>query len=373
MMINWRHGGDIYRNNVKIDFSVNVNPKGIPKNVERAIKQAAAQCGVYPDLSGQRLKNAIAGLLGEFISPHDGAGHRADMPVKMAETLIAPEDILCGNGASELLIAIVHALRPEHIIIPVPSFYGYEYAANALDYGGDNGTGNVEYVFLRDHDFAVTESLCDFLPEENTLLFLANPNNPTGKSIPQGTLLRILEHCRENNIYVALDECFAGFLEGNHSMLQRIGLFPNLILIRAFTKIFAMPGVRLGYLVSKNKELRERIAAQLPEWNLSVFAQAAGIAAAQEKDYLKDTPLYVKKERDILAEQLGKHPQIKVLSGEADFLFLYSTLPLYELLLGKGILIRDCSNYRGLGKGYYRIAVKTAKENRILLGALSDM
>ncbi len=350
-MIKQTHGGDIYRNHdVIIDFSVNGNPKGIPQTVREAIEQAAKASGVYPDPCSCRLKEAIAGLLNEFYSPAS----------------LTAEEILCGNGASELFMAIVHALQPGRIVIPVPSFYGYEHAARALP----DGMCRVEYVPLRDHDFAVTKSLCGSLTDENTLLFLANPNNPTGKSIPRETLLAILEHSRKKNIYVVLDECFVGFLKEDCSMIRELERFPNLMVVRAFTKIFGMPGVRLGYLATKNRRLRLRIAEQLPEWNLSVFAQAAGIAAAGEKEYLTDTPSYVEKERRFLAEQLGKHGQIQVISGEADFLFLYSRLPLYELLLRKGILIRDCSNYRGLGEAYYRIAVKTREENELLLQAL---
>ena len=149
--------------------------------------------------------------------------------------------------------------------------------------------------------------------------------------------------------------------------------YENLLLVRAFTKSFAMPGVRLGYLVCSNEGLREKIRRQLPEWNLSVFAQRAGIVCAERaEEYLRDTVEYVKTERAYLREGL-EALDIRVVSGEADFLLLYTTQPIYDRLLAKGILIRNCENFRGLGEGYYRIAVKKHEENEVLLQELAQI
>jgi histidinol-phosphate/aromatic aminotransferase/cobyric acid decarboxylase-like protein len=394
-MYSWEHGGDIYRHPIKMDFSVNVNPMGVPESVKKALEQAVSKVENYPDPQAEQLRQSIATMLNEDEIITEDAEKQArfrmgnkfgenfhskrgyvETPIsnsvaqtefeqmkKMPLVRIFSENIICGNGASELFLAIVRALSPENIVIPIPSFYGYEHAAK-----------NAEFVPLSEKDgFAVTDRLCDSLQTERALLFLANPNNPTGKCIPETTLLRILEHCRSKQITVVLDECFAEFTEQSRGALDYLDEFPNLVIVRAFTKLFAMPGARLGYLLCKNKNLREQIAAQLPEWNLSVFAQAAGIAAAGETDYRRNTPDYVKKEREFLKEQLSKYPQIQVLSGEANFLFLRSCLPLAKDLLEKGILIRDCSNYRGLGDGYYRIAVKSREENEELLRNIDEI
>ena len=185
-----------------------------------------------------------------------------------------------------------------------------------------------------------------------------------------------MEHCRQQGIIVVLDECFIEFCETNReqprSLLGKIDQYENLLLVRAFTKSFAMPGVRLGYLVCSNEGLREKIRRQLPEWNLSVFAQRAGIVCAEQAEqYLQDTVEYVKTERAYLREGL-EAPGIRVVSGEADFLLLYTTQPIYDRLLAKGILIRNCENFRGLGAGYYRIAVKKHEENEMLLDELEQ-
>ena len=209
------------------------------------------------------------------------------------------------------------------------------------------------------------------------MLFVANPNNPTGQLMGREYLQELLEHCGQQGITVVVDECFIEFCESGREqpkfLLREIGQYENLLLARAFTKSFAMPGVRLGYLVCSNAELREKIRRQLPEWNLSVFAQRAGIACAEQSEqYLQDTVEYVKNEREYLREGLEKLG-IRVVSGEVDFLLLYTTQPIYDSLLAKGILIRNCENFRGLGEGYYRIAVKKHEENEVLLQELAQI
>ncbi len=337
------HGGDIYRNQIELDFSVNVNPLGMPKSVELALMQAVKESACYPDILAEELKKSVAFCLG-----------------------VPEESLLFGNGASELFLAVVHAVSPKKTVIPVPSFYGYEYAARAAG-------GNICYVPLREQNgFCVDEELLNFLDETVDLLFLANPNNPVGNTIEPELLYRILCHCRARHILVVLDECFAEFCGEEVSALPWREEFPNLLIVRAFTKIYAIPGVRLGYLIGTEKRLLKRIGEQLPEWNLSTFAQRAGCAACQELSYVAETKREVAKERRFLKEGL-EALGITVYEGAANFLFLKSELFLYEELRKRHILIRDCSNYRGLKAGYYRVAVKQRKENEKLLGQIGEI
>ena len=336
------HGGDIYRNRVKLDFSVNINPLGMPEEAVRAMRLAAGLCCRYPDPEAEELKKAVS----------------------VAYRLPA-EWLLFGNGASELFLAAAHGLRPEKVLIPVPSFYGYEHAAKAAG-------SRIRWLELkRENGFRAGEELLSALTPDIGLLFLANPNNPTGALTENRLLAAVLERCQRQGIVVVLDECFIEFCGGGHSLLPALERFPNLCVIRAFTKIYAIPGVRLGWLACADDELRGRIAAQLPEWNLSCFAQAAGCACAGLEDYVERTRRIVRTERAFLKERL-EGLGIRVFPGEADFLLLYAQRPLYEELLGRGILIRDCTSFRGLGKGFYRIAVKSRRENEILLQALRD-
>lgn len=331
------HGGDIYRNRVEIDFSVNVNPLGIPETVKKAMHKAVEVCGHYPDINNDRLKQEVSRM------KH-----------------VPEEYLLFGNGASELFMAIVHAVRPEKTVIPVPSFYGYEYAANCQD-------GEIVYWETgRENGFRLTEEIYVVLTEGVDLLFLANPNNPTGGRMDRGMVRGLLRHCRDKGIYVVMDECFIEFCGGGYSAAADVGRFDNLILVKAFTKIFSVPGVRLGYLLCRNRELRERIKRQLPEWNVSCFAQAAGCACALETKFEEATAGYVRRERQFLEKGLGEIG-CQVFPSETNFILFYSEAPVYGELLNRGILVRNCANFRGLGPGFYRVAVKTRKENEILL------
>ena len=341
-MLQGIHGGDIYTNTVKLDFSVNVNPLGVPKGVEDELHKSVAHCHEYPDIQALELKEEVSGQLS-----------------------VPKECLLFGNGASEIFMGIMHALKPRKVLIPIPSFYGYEYVAEAVE-------SEIIYFSLeKEKSFLPGEELLEILTEEIELLFLANPNNPTGKLLEREYLKRVLEICRDKGIYVVLDECFISFCEGDVSLVAELEEYPNLLLVQAFTKVYAIPGVRLGYLMSSNKALVQRIAKQLPEWNLSVFAQEAGIACVKEKTYIAKTVAYVQREREYLTDGLQKLG-IQVFSGEGNFVLLYTENPFYEQLLRRGILIRDCRNFRGLSKGYYRIAVKTRKENEILLREIGE-
>lgn len=336
------HGGDRYRNRVKTDFSVNVNPFGIPEGVKEALGRAAARCMEYPDQRSEQLTEAVAGMLG-----------------------INEQYLLFGNGASELFMAVVHALSPKKTVIPVPSFSGYEYAA-AL-------SGEIVFHGLKEENgFALGKDLFDALDEKTDLLFLANPNNPAGGLVEREFLKELLRHCREREIRVVLDECFIEFCEKRYSFLPEVERYDNLILVRAFTKIFAIPGVRIGYLVSSNEKLTAEIGRQLPEWNISVFAQEAGAACTKERTYLEKTAEYVKRESRFLEEGLAK-AGCRVFPHAAGFLMVYTEVPLYDRLLERGILIRDCSSFRGLAKGYYRIAVKNRAENEMLLKTIGEI
>ena len=337
------HGGDIYRNHVELDFSVNVNPLGIPGTVEAALYEAVETCSRYPDISAEKLKKAVSGML-----------------------MVPKENLLFGNGASELFMAIIHGIKPKKTVIPVPSFFGYEYAAEVAD-------GKILYYETKEkNDFCLQEDFLSVLTEDVDVLFLANPNNPTGNLMSREALRNVLFHCRDKGIYVVLDECFIEFCGKECSMLQEIATFSNLILVRAFTKIFSIPGVRLGYLVCSNPLLLKKIRMQLPEWNISSFAQAAGYECAMQAAFIEKTVTYMEKERQFLEEGL-KQAGYKVFPGKANFLLIYCEQPLYDRLLEKGILIRDCENFRGLSKGFYRIAVKDRKENETLLNAIGEI
>ncbi|SHJ58904.1 pyridoxal phosphate-dependent aminotransferase [Hespellia stercorisuis] len=332
------HGGDIYRNQVQMDFSVNTNPLGIPEGVKEALADAVENCRCYPDIHAAELVHAISGQTG-----------------------VEPDMVVCGNGASELFMAIVHAEKPKKILIPVPSFYGYERSAQA------SGAQTVYYEMREDDCFSLTGAFLEQLTDDIDLLFLATPNNPVGNLTDRNLLKQICQVCGEKQITVILDECFIEFTqERGFAEENSLREFPHVIVVRAFTKIYAIPGVRLGYLLCGGSRRTEKIREQLPEWNLSCFAQEAGIAALRENEYRRQSVRYVAEERAYLTRGL-QSLGVRVWPAAADFLLIQSRSGLYEKLLEQGILIRDCSNFRGLAKGCYRIAVRTHEENQRLM------
>lgn len=337
-----RHGGDIYRNQVNMDFSVNTNPLGIPQSVRDAMQEALAYADEYPDPENASLTQALASRLS------------------------VPKEWLCfGNGASELFMAIVHALKPKKILLPVPSFYGYAHAAEAI------GCEIVAYRLKAENNFELQDDFFALLTKETDLIFLANPNNPTGRKVDRAYGMKLLKRCRDRNITVVMDECFIEFAGEEHSFMDQLQNFDNLVIVRAFTKTYAIPGVRLGYLLCSNSKLCGKIQMQLPEWNLSTFAQAAGVAAAGEETYVRESAAYVRDERIRLTSELRKMG-IQAFDSEVNYILIYSEAPLYDRLLGKKILIRDCSNFAGLTSGYYRIAVRTREENEMLWKAIGE-
>lgn len=333
------HGGDRYRNKIELDFSVNVNPLGMPLSVKKALRDSIDEVINYPDIMHQELLFELA-----------GAYH------------IDENNIVIGNGASEILMAIYHGFRPQKVLIPVPSFSGYKHAFK-----------DSEIIFYKMNDLLeLDDAFVDILKNTDAdMLMLTNPNNPTGKYIDRKLLQDILSICEERNIKVVLDECFMELSdEPGNTMLKEPSNYKQLIILRAFTKSFAVPGVRLGMAMCGAAGMSEIIKRQLPEWNISVMADAVGKAALTEQKYLVDSRTYIKKERRFLIEGLAKLG-IKTFSSSANFILIYkSDNDLYEKLLDRKILIRDCSNYEGLCAGYYRIAVRTREENIKLLDAL---
>lgn len=277
------------------------------------------------------------------------------------------EQLVFGNGASELFHAVLHAIKPSKILIPVPSFLGYEEAAKAID------CEVIFYEMKKEENFCLTDRILDVLDENISLVFLANPNNPVGNLVEPELIFQIAEKCRQCDITLVLDECFMELTgkEQTYSFFKRLDEFPNVVVIRAFTKLYAIPGVRLGYLVCE-QNLAEKIRLQLPEWNLSVFAQRAGVAAIKEQEYIVRAVVCIQTQRQFLLEEL-QAAGCSVFDSDADYLLFYSEMPLYELFLQRGILIRDCSNFRGLQRGYYRIAVKSEEQNRMFAEVLREI
>lgn len=340
------HGGDLYGRAVKLDFSVNTNPLGTPPSVVRAVEASAQNLCRYPDPCCRELTAALAS--------YEGVGL---------------ETILCGCGAAELIYAYCGAVGAVRALVPVPTFLEYEAALEAA--GGEA----VRFPLREEDGFALTE---DFLAEtERTdcrAVFLCNPNNPTGQVIPPELLEAICRICCRREIRLFVDECFLELSDAGReaSLAKYLDVFPNLFLLKAFTKSYGMAGLRLGYCLSGDGALLSAMSRRAQPWNVSLPAQAAGIAALEEGAFLETSRQLIRQERPSLVKELEKLG-LYVCPSQANYLLVRSGKPLAEPLLERGILIRGCSNYAGLGLGWYRFAVKSREENRALLDALQEI
>lgn len=339
------HGGDIYHHKNCLDFSANCNPLGTPAAVKQAVMESLDQMAFYPQVGYQELKQAIA-----------------------CYEQVEEGDVICGNGAAELIFSLCLAGKPKKALLCAPTFAEYAQALHSV------GCSIEEYWLDGRWEFQLTEDFLKALDSSYDIVFLCNPNNPTGNLIERELMERILKICEEKEIFLVIDECFQDFIENPqaYTMKHRIKESSNLFLLKAFTKRYAMPGVRLGYGISGNHRLLEQMSMVTQPWNLSVFAQAAGIAALKEEQYVEEGRNLIFREKKYLKEEM-KRLGLKVYDSKANYLFFRGPEDLKESCLEQGILIRDCSNYSGLEKGYYRIAVRTHKENLQLISALEKI
>jgi threonine-phosphate decarboxylase len=224
------------------------------------------------------------------------------------------------------------------------------------------------YKLSESKNFALDSDFSEFITDETDMFFLCNPNNPTGCTISADLLNNIAKKCEETNTVLCVDECFLPFLrnEKEITLKHRLEEYHNLIVLRAFTKIYAMAGLRLGYALSANKALLEKMRISVQPWNTSLPAQQAGIAALSDDKYIEKTWKYIEAEKKFLLCKM-KNLTEKIYEPSANYIFFKSEKNLKEKLLNKKILIRSCENYRNLGEGYYRIGIRTHAENEKLI------
>ncbi len=334
MEYNYTHGGDVYRNPIEYDFSVNVNPLGMPLASIQAAHEGIVLTGRYPDYRAEQLCRAIA----------------------KAKNIPA-DRIIPGNGAAELLYALGQTIPGKALTI-APTFTGY---AEAVAAGG----GELCYA-------GNEQELLAKLDDSIRLVFLCNPNNPTGTLFTREQILRVLAKAEALQAYVCVDECFLPFLEeeASYSMLPYLAEHPRLLVLRAFTKIYCMAGLRLGYLVCGEAELQSKIRAKLQPWNTSIPAQMAGIAALSDTEYLAKTRENLQAERAYLVPRL-RELVAEVYDGYGNFLLFRDEPDLKERMLDVGVLIRVCDDFEGLDDTYFRIGIRSHSENQEFIRRLA--
>lgn len=347
------HGGNIYKKakelGVKesqiLDFSANISPLGLPEHIRQAMIEAIEGTINYPDPDCTDLREAI----GET----DG---------------VKSEYITCGNGGADLLYRLAFGLRPKNVLLPAPAFVEYEEALRAA--------GAQMVYYLMKEDLMIGEDILDKITDETDMLIICNPNNPTGLLTSRNLILKVLEKAARKNCIVMIDECFLEICkeEAEYTVKPYIEKYPNLVILKSFTKLYAIPGIRLGYVISSNPEIIGKVNRAGQAWSVSHIAQCAGLAALKNKDYKNEVIQVVEEELSFMKKELRSLP-IHLYEGHANYLFFQAPgiTDLDDKLETKGIMIRNCSNYVNLGEDYWRIAVKAHDENVQLIDALKKI
>lgn len=351
------HGAEVYgaaeesgfKTEEILDFSSSVNPLGPSQKALDAITGAFGRIEAYPDSNSNALRQILA--------EHFGGS-------------ITKDNIIVGNGSTELMYLFAEAFlrRGEKAVMAAPTFGEYESAVRK--------TGEcVKFVRLGGNFQIEAQAFRQEMPGCK-LLFLCNPNNPTSKLIPQKTITEILDTALSQDMLVFLDEDFLEFVddEKSRTMIHRIDRYPNLFILRSFTKIFGLTGLRCGYGVANPEIINVLLCSKIP-WNVNCLAQPAAIAALKDEEHLKVTRALIKQEKAYLQKELGQFSGFCFSEPDANFFFIdirntnLTANALKHRMLKQGILIRDCSSFVGLNEFYIRVAVKTHEENVRLIDA----
>ena len=334
------HGGATYKTTNMLDFSANINPLGIPDDVRKAVICSVSDCVRYPDPHCSELVDALA----------------------VYEQFPAAQ-IVCGNGAADLIDRIARAFRPRRALIPVPTFSEYAYALHAV------GCEVRDYPLDPAYSFQLDSGFISALSDDVDIVFLCMPNNPTGQLIEPELLNEIADKCCKYGILLVCDECFLRFFRDALRYSLKQHFHKNCIILNAFTKLYGMPGLRLGYALCGDEQKADCLRKTGQYWSVSVPAQAAGIAALQLTDWVRKTVEYIAEERALLTDSL-RDSGIVVYDGSANFLLIQAPSDFAFQMKRNGIIVRTCIDFHGLNDTFFRIAVRTHAENLALISAV---
>lgn len=352
----YRHGGDIFGASRRLnlepgeiyDFSANINPLGPSPKAMTAIRENLDLIRHYPDPHCTQLRRALARHLG-----------------------VTPGEIVLGNGAAEIIYLLARVLQCRRGLVPAPTFIEYSEAVEG------NGGSCLEIHLDEAENFALSGSRIKTALPEADIVFLCNPNNPTGRLENRSTMQALIHDAQAENVTVVVDEAFMDFVADReqYTVIPLIHQYPNLIVLYSMTKFFGLPGLRLGALVG-NQQWVSQINAIKDPWNVNTLAQIAGVASLADEEHATATGNLVRREREFLSQSLAGFSHFKVFPSHTNYLLVKICQPgltsphLTARIARSGVLVRDCSTFSGLGEAYIRVAVKTREENMVLLEAL---
>lgn len=348
--MDFKHGGDVYSAaeawgipiDQVVDFSANINPFGLEGDILETLSKNKEVMTHYPDPAYRSLKKALSGY------------YHLDQ-----------DQFIVGNGGIELIYRAVQALKPEKVGILAPTFIEYERAALSMGC-------RVEILDTVPYGFKVPKETLIAFANSVSVMFICNPNNPTAVLYERTFLMEVIEECPQTTFII--DEAFIEFVgeQENYTLLYDLPKLKNVAIIRSLTKLFSIPGLRLGFMVTGCRTLHERMVWALNPWNVNGFVSGYMTEVLSRYKDCPFTGAFFKPLRDTMINALQNLPEVDVLPSEVNYIFIRytGTVDLQKHLNKHHILIRDCSNYRGLRFGDYRLAVRTAVENELVLKCL---
>ena len=349
------HGGDIYSladelgvaPDELLDFSSNISPLPLPGAFMEFLSASLDWISMLPEVDSISLRRALAGRFG-----------------------LVPENFIACAGTTEWIYRIARVAGMNRVVIPLPTYADYMDAAllagrQVVESGPWTGGGpETAGPFLEDLSAKADDSC---------LVYLCNPNNPTGRFIPPDRLARAIR--RSPDALWLIDESYAPFIADDRESSLVSGEMPsNCLVIRSFSKIYRIPGLRLGYLAGKKKVI-SLLSPHLLPWATGRIAQLAGEYLLGMKEYEEDVRIFCRREKRLFLEAVRHVTWLEYMPGQTHFMLFRIRHPmsagrLEALLRQKGILVRHCGNFRGLGDDYIRISLKTHEENMRLAGLL---
>jgi threonine-phosphate decarboxylase len=354
------HGGDVWgfarRHNIPVgkvlDFSGPINFLGASPKAVEAVQKNAGLIRFYPDPNPVELKSAVA----EYV----GCGVKA-------------ENVILGNGSIELIYMVTEVFPPGFkAVIPVPSFSEYEKAVLRVD-------GEVNFVESPEDFSLEVAGIKKAISKETRIVYVCNPHSPSGALYEKDILLDLVDYCQKQNVIVSVDENYIEFTNkiNKFTLAGYVSKYENLFVIRSVTKFFGMPGLRFGYGVSNQDTIEELETVRQP-WSINGLAGVATLAAFKDKEFIENTNLSLAREKPELIRKLEGIDGLRVFPSETNFLLVkilkkgITSAALREKLGASGILIRDCSTFVGLDDTYFRVTIRNAEENSLLVNSIRE-
>lgn len=329
-----------------IDFSSNINPF-IVDSMDKIVAAGVGSLQKYPDIKYRRLRKNIADYLG-----------------------VEDSQVIPGNGATEIIYLLMRNLSGRLAIIN-PTFSEYRKGAEIA------GLSVVDFVMDWKKDFKLDLDEIYRRKDEFDSIFICNPNNPDG-SVRE--IKKLLEFAEKEGKLLIVDETFIEFAdsEKERSLVNMVEKSKNLFIIRAVTKFFGIPGIRLGYGISSNRELLQKMYDEKEPWTINSFADSASDFIFKEEEYIRKSKEYFSKERICMINEINKIDGIKAFNSDANFILVRfenkNVLDVKENLLKRaGLLIRDASNFIGLDSSFARVAIKNHEQNTVFVDAIRSV